>query len=79
MGNVTESVKKRVEVPGAAQMKRREKRRRELRFEQECEEIFDAFEERDFHAIVTTRYLPLKEVKDADEFVTVFKDVVKGV
>ncbi|EIM84736.1 uncharacterized protein STEHIDRAFT_158452 [Stereum hirsutum FP-91666 SS1] len=77
MRNMTESVKKRLEVPEVAQMKKWAKRRRELRFEQEWKDVFDAFEERDFHAIVTTRYLPLKEVKNADEFMTVFKDVVK--
>ncbi|EIM84746.1 uncharacterized protein STEHIDRAFT_112313 [Stereum hirsutum FP-91666 SS1] len=77
MGNITESMKKKEEVSEAAQMKRWAKCRRELRFEQECEGVYDAFEERDFRVIVTTRYLPLQEVKNADEFVTVFKDVVK--
>ncbi|EIM84743.1 uncharacterized protein STEHIDRAFT_140323 [Stereum hirsutum FP-91666 SS1] len=74
-------VKRRMEILEDAETKKQGKEKGEPE-EDGYEEVRDAFigtniEERDFHALVSTRYLPLKEVKDANEFMTVFKDVVK--
>lgn len=70
MMDTDERVKKRAETPKF--------------HKQEYEEVRDAFigsriEDRDFHALVSTQYMPLKDVKDANEFMAVFIDVVKGV
>lgn len=38
----------------------------------------DQTQDRVLRVLVCSRYLPLNQVKDAEEFKTIFKDVVKG-